>query len=210
MNDNSNKTIIIIAFATLITIVVVMVATLAFVLLKDKEPQPTPEPAPTSVATAVAVTPTVAPAPIITPSPTAVPTVQPVVTATPTATPAPKDHTIDEVNLHQIAYNSVYGFTQAVNTGDFSYASQYLDPSSSFYNSQRKAIESIHNQGITEELQSCSISDIRWIDDNTCTMVQNTVIRCYYPDKDPRDVKETYTYKLRRSGNIFVYVSQTK
>ncbi len=210
MNDNSNKTIIIIAFVTLITIVVVMVATLAIVLLKDKDPQPTPEPVPTSVATAVTATPTVVPAPIITPSPTAVPTVQPVVTATPTATPAPRDHTIDEITLHKIANESVCGFIEAVNTGDFSYAEPYLDPNSSFYNSQKKAIEHIHSQGITEKFQSCIVSNIKWIDDNTCTMVQNTVIRCFYPDKDPRDVEETYTYKLRRSGNKFLYVSQTK
>ncbi len=209
--NNSTKALItslIITFSVIIILLCVVITSLIL-----KKPNSEPEPTSTTIASAEPTTSvsTVQATPVPTPIPTPVPT--------PTPTPVPKptstkevvksaDHTVDESNLRNLASSSVYSFTQSVNTGDFSYNAPFIDSSSSYYTSQKKSIESIHNRGITEEFISCNVSDITWIDENQCRMTQNTVIRCYYADGSVKDVKETYTYLLKRSSNNsygFVY-----
>ena len=129
--------------------------------------------------------------------PTAAPTVRP--------QPTPYNHAADEAVLARVVNDSTRAFTNSVNTGDFSYLAPYVDPNSSYYSEQSKAVASIHGRGVKEELMTCGIVSIDWLDDDSCNMTQHTIITCYYTDGTSKDVEETYTYLMKRSGDSFVY-----
>ena len=123
-----------------------------------------------------------------------------------TAPPAPVSHADDEARLEQLAMDSTQAFTTAVNTGDFSHMAKYIDSNSAYYSEQQKAIADIHGRGVKESLVSCRVTDVQWQDSDTCNMTQHTVIRCSYADGTSKDVEETYTYLMRRTGSTFQYV----
>ena len=128
-------------------------------------------------------------------------------TAAPTARPQPTpyNHADDEAVLARVVNDSTRAFINSVNTGDFSYLAPYVDPNSSYYSDQSKAVASIHGRGVKEELVTCGVVSIEWLDDDSCNMTQHTIITCYYTDGTSRDVEETYTYLMKRSGDSFVY-----
>ena len=156
-------------------------------------PQPTPTPTPAPVFT---------PQPVQAAQPVEAP---PVRTAPERPQPTPYDHTLDEQVLEQLVVDSTHAFVDAVNTGDLSYMVPYVDTSSAYYASQSKVAVSIHDQGIREEVLSCNLVDVEWLDNNRCHLTQHTIITCYYPDGSVRDVEETYTYLMVRSGSTFLY-----
>lgn len=157
--------------------------------------------------------------PALTEAPSAVPAAAPVETSVPSNTPtavvteAPLpteaevvyDHTADMRLLEDAVYNCLYGFTYAVNTGDTSEVASFVDEGTAYYDETIKNIGHFHEQGIQEEVLSYAIVDVEWLDQNRCNLTQHSVIRVDYVSGESKEIEETYTYLLRRSGDKFLY-----
>lgn len=90
----------------------------------------------------------------------------------------------------------VYGFTAAVNNGNFSYLSPYLVPESSIYNDQKRVVASLADQGIQEQVIRADIDEAWMESDDVAVVVSDELIGVTYGDGTYKEIAQSYAYYM--------------
>ncbi len=102
---------------------------------------------------------------------------------------------------NDVLSNYVYGLTNAINNGDFSYVSDVFVPGSAIYNEQSGLVQSLSNQGYEEEVIDFYIVSSNMQDANYGTVTSYEEIGVYTPSGDYKVVEQSYTYYLERQSD---------
>lgn len=73
---------------------------------------------------------------------------------------------VSDDDVSKVVTDFVSNLPKAVNDGDFSKISGYIDPSSSFYEEQSSFVTSTHERGITEKLDNVEVLEVTTTDDS--------------------------------------------
>lgn len=112
---------------------------------------------------------------------------------------------IDEKVYKEVLENYVYFFTDAVNSGDYSNAGSVMKAGSQIYNQQEKVVESLHNKGIREEVQSCQVKSVKEVDSSTVKIVSKESILVIYSDGTSKVIDQSYEYICEKIGDGWVF-----
>ena len=145
--------------------------------------------------------------------PTIIPTAEPTTAPEPTEAPAANaggdepeeaieedstedsytDEDLTAVRTPEETYRQyIEAFVGAVNTGDTGRLSQVL--SGKVYKQQCDLVENYYKRGIREELQSCSVTSIKQVNDNRTKVNAEETIKVSYEDGSSKVVKQKYSY----------------
>lgn len=102
---------------------------------------------------------------------------------------------------YDILCDYVYGLTDAINTGDFSYVSPVLLPGSQIDTDQRALVQSLYGRGITEEVIECSLTDYFFEDDMHGAITSYELIGVTKADGSYKEVEQSYTYFVQKQAD---------
>ncbi|GAA0736079.1 zinc ribbon domain-containing protein [Clostridium oceanicum] len=97
-------------------------------------------------------------------------------------------------------------FVQAVNNGDFSYIEKYLYKDSKLYNEDKKFVKKYHEDGISEDLLTCSLKDYTYDDKKKeGTIKTEESYNIYYKDGSKKHKQFNTKYKFKYNEKIDQY-----
>lgn len=143
------------------------------------------------------VTPQSTATPVITPSPAPEPTETPVegdesAEEDVVGDPEEEDDLTNDRTPEETYKQYIEAFVEAVNTGNTDGLSPFL--SGKVYKQQCDLVENYYKRGIREELQSCSVTSIKQINDNRTKVNAKETIEVFYEDGSSKVVKQKYSY----------------
>lgn len=103
-----------------------------------------------------------------------------------------KNQSLEEASY--VVEDFIRDLAPAVNNGEFYIISQYINPSSSFYDKQSEFVYDLYERGIVEELYDYDIIEMTMNDDQSITVKTREVFRVYNPETD-KDSQSTYQAK---------------
>lgn len=96
----------------------------------------------------------------------------------------------------------------AINYGDFSYVSNYLDPSGPAYKQTRNYNQQLNDRGIGEDSLKVEVKDYEIVDENTFKVFTYEEYKIYYSEDEVEKFKAfnaQYLVKVTEDGNMKVY-----
>lgn len=106
--------------------------------------------------------------------------------------------------------NYVNFFTDAVNSGNYSNADSVMKAGSKIYNQQEKVVESLHNKGIREEVQSCQMKSVKEVDSSTVKIISKESILVTYSDGTSKVIDQSYEYRCEKTADGWVFTQMNE
>lgn len=110
-----------------------------------------------------------------------------------------------EDEISKVVTGFVSNLPKAVNDGEFSHISGYLDPSSSFYEEQSSFVTSTHERGITERLDNVEVLDVT-VEGNSM-QVRTAEIFTIFNDGSENQSSYEATYELTQTDGTYLITS---
>ncbi len=112
-----------------------------------------------------------------------------------------------EEKAEEAFYSYVYGFTEAVNSGNNSGLAASTVPNSDIYNEQTRIATYFHNEGIVENVLSASVNKSWLVSDTEAAVSSSELIGVNYADGRYEEISQSYTYymKLQSDGSWRLY-----
>lgn len=102
-----------------------------------------------------------------------------------------------------VVTNFVKNLPNAVNQGDFSHLSAYIDSSSDFYNEQSSFVKSTHERGITERLDHVEVLEVT-VDGETAQVRTSETFTIYNEDSENQSSYEAVYDLVQKDGEYLI------
>lgn len=113
-----------------------------------------------------------------------------------------------KAELNDLMNGYISSNMDAINYGDFSYVSDYLDPSGPAYKETRNYNQQLYDRGIEEESLKVEVKDYEIVDENTFKVFTYEEYHIYYGEDDVKKFKAfnaQYLVKVTEDGDMKVY-----
>lgn len=95
----------------------------------------------------------------------------------------------------------MYSIVDAINSGDFNIVKGTLTSGGPLYKKQKKLVTDLSDKGVTEDLiEFTFLGDPKKVANNKYEMLVKETHRIYYPDKESKEVVNTWRYTLKLDG----------